>query len=421
MKLSIIIIGDEILLGHVTDTNSGAIARTFEPDGWTIRSVRTVGDSAADIKASIEEALQQSDLVITTGGLGPTKDDITKDVLMQIFGGEPVKNDDVIENIRTVFERRHLPLNESTLAQAVVPSSCRVIQNRFGTAPVMVFEKEGHMLISMPGVPFETEGMLPEVKEFVHQHMGLGESPQHHFFYTSGITESALSEHLDSYESNYARFAHLAYLPVPGYICLRLDQVCPSDDSVLYDLAVDSLRKLIADYLIYESTAPKTPAEALVDILKETRLTVATAESCTGGTIASRITAIPGASEVFMGGVVSYSNEAKHNVLGVQRKLIRTAGAVSSEVVEQMAAGAARVMDAYCAMATSGIAGPGGGTPDKPVGTVWIGWHVGGDTWSKLYKLPSNRQRVIDRASTEAIITLIKYLRNNYDCEQNTL
>lgn len=413
MKLSTIVIGDEILLGQVTDTNSGAIARTFGPRGWTVCGVRTVADSAADIRRAVDDALADADMVITTGGLGPTKDDITKSVLTDIFGGTLVHDPAVAENIRRVFSLRGLKLNALTEGQAMVPSSCKVVQNLYGTAPVMWFERGGKVLVSMPGVPFETEGMLPEVARLVALHFTPDTHLYHHSLLASGITESALAERLAQFESQLPAGTHLAYLPSPGIIRLRLDGAADAADSGferLFASCAERLESELGPYLLYRGDAPA--AAILLDLLKSRGLTVATAESCTGGTIASRITAVPGSSEAFLGGVVSYANEVKTGLLDVGKDTLACRGAVSREVVEQMAAGACRATGARCAMATSGIAGPGGATEDKPVGTVWIGWCVDGRVSSRLFHFPGKRDRVIDRAATEAILGLIHLLKN---------
>ncbi len=406
MKLSIIVIGDEILIGQVTDTNSGAVARTFGPTGWTVAGIHTVGDGHDEILNAVNSALSESDLVITTGGLGPTKDDITKSVLMDIFGGELVHDPSVERNIQEVFKKRGLTLNALTEAQAIVPSSCRVVQNRLGTAPIMWFERSGKVLVAMPGVPFETEGMLPEVASLVNEHFNSDETLLHHSMMVCHITESALAQHLSEFEESLTDGIHLAYLPSPGLIRLRLDGrgLKSSDINVRFDAAVEALKAALGQLLIHDGDA--SAAEILLHKLAAHKLTVATAESCTGGNIAHRITAVPGASEAFVGGVVSYSNEVKSGLLGVNPADITAHGAVSREVVEQMAVGACRATGARCAMATSGIAGPGGGSPEKPVGTVWIGWAFDGQVKSRLFNLPGNRARIIDRATTEALLGL---------------
>lgn len=412
MRLTTIVIGDEILIGQVTDTNSGAIARTFGPMGWTVNSVMTVGDGYDDIRGAVDAALATSELVITTGGLGPTKDDITKGVLTDIFGGEPVHDPAVTENIKEVFSKRGLQLNALTEAQAMVPSSCRVVQNRLGTAPIMWFERDGKVLVSMPGVPFETEGMLPEVARLVRERFSADEELLHHSIMVAGITESALAQHLAEFESSLGAGLHLAYLPTPGLIRLRLDGrgARGGDIAARFDSAVETLKPALGELMIYDGDA--TAAEILLHALSASGMTVATAESCTGGNIAHRITSVPGSSESFLGGIVSYANEVKTGLLGVNAADIAAHGAVSREVVEQMAAGACRATGARCSMATSGIAGPGGGSEDKPVGTVWMAWAVDGKVTSQVFRFPGNRARVIDRATTEAILGLIRLLKH---------
>lgn len=407
-SLSIVVIGDEILIGQVTDTNSGAIARAFGPEGWEVKRISVIGDSADSITGSIRSALESSDLVITTGGLGPTKDDITKGVLMAVFGGSLVFSEDVARNIREVFDKRGLTLNPLTEAQALVPDSCRIIQNRFGTAPLMWFERDGKVLISMPGVPFETEGMLPEVVKLVTEHFSPGEKSFHQTLMVAGITESDLAAKLENFEEGLANGLHLAYLPQPGIIRLRLDgQRIDSRDFIR---AVEQLKRELTGLFIYDGDA--TPAEILLKELDRRRLTCATAESCTGGNIAHRITSVPGSSVSFLGGVVSYANSVKTDLLDVGKETLQRCGAVSREVVEQMALGVCRATGADCAVATSGIAGPSGGTPDKPVGTVWIAWAVKGRVEARMFRFPGNRQRVIDRATTEAILGLYKHLKS---------
>ena len=413
MKLSIIVIGDEILLGQVTDTNSGAIARTFDPLGWQVESVCTVGDDARAISEAVNRAFDSADFVITTGGLGPTKDDITKNVLMENFGGRLVYDESVAENIRRVFALRGLKLNASTEAQAMVPSSCRVIQNLYGTAPIMWFERDGKVLVSMPGVPFETEGMLPEVAAQAVKYYQSELRLLHRSAMVAGITESALSERLEEFEHNLAPGLHLAYLPTPGLIRLRLDGCSKATDEEFEQVFNDAFAQLclhLGTHLIYDGDA--TAARILLDTLRQHRLTVTSAESCTGGTIASRITAIPGASDVYVGSVVSYSNDVKVRALNVLPTDLAANGAVSRPVVEQMALGVCQLTGARCSMATSGVAGPGGGSDEKPVGTVWIAWCVDGHVESREFHFPGNRARVIDRAATEAMLQLVNYLNH---------
>lgn len=409
MKLSIVVIGDELLLGRVTDTNSGFIARHFDALGWEIASVETVGDSREAISSAIGRAMERSELVITTGGLGPTKDDITKGVLTEIFGGELVTDLDVLDNISEVFNIRGLKMNQLTADQAIVPSSCRVIQNRLGTAPIMVFERDGRMLIAMPGVPFETEGMLVSgVLPEVMNHFQPDTAIAHQTLIVTGITESALASRLEDFENSLPGELHLAYLPTPGLIRLRLDGFSRDAKSItdITQEYADRLSDILGDLLLYYGDG--TPAEIALLRLRNHGMTLATAESCTGGNIAHSITAIAGCSDVYTGSVVSYSNDVKAGTLGVSRDALERFGAVSREVVEQMATGVCRLTGADCSVATSGIAGPDGGTPEKPVGTVWTAICIKGKVTSRLLHLPGNRSRVIERATNEVLIDLAK-------------
>lgn len=412
MKLSIIVIGDEILIGQVTDTNSGFISRHLDPLGWETRRVMTVGDNASDIGHAIEKCMADSDLVITTGGLGPTKDDITKTVMCDIFGGKLRHDEAVAENIREVFSIRGLKMNPLTEAQAMVPTSCCVIQNRLGTAPIMWFERAGRVLIAMPGVPFETEGMLTRsVIGEIRQHFSPDVVVGHRVLMVCGVTESALAQRLENFENSLPDCLHLAYLPTPGLIRLRLDGIGVKDGALeeCLDRYYAELCGLVGENLLYKGDA--TAAEIALHFVRRKGLTVASAESCTGGNIAHRITEVAGCSDVYVGSVVSYSNEVKINVLGVDRENIKEYGAVSREVVMQMAEGVARITGADCAVATSGIAGPGGGSDEKPVGTVWTAVHTPDGTFAFVKRYPGNRSRVIDRATTEALLELAKALR----------
>ncbi len=416
MKLSIIIIGDEILLGQVADTNSRFIASHMTQCGWQVLSTAVVGDDAEQIRQAVDRALGASDLVITTGGLGPTKDDITRGVLMARFGGELREDAEALRNVERVFARRGLVLNDLTRSQALVPSSCQPIPNRLGTAPGMLFRDGAKALVAMPGVPFETEAMLTEqVIPAVNALFQPEKTFLHHTLIVKGITESDLAERLSAYEWALPPRLHLAYLPNPGYIRLRLDGA-GLDGPELRDAfaaALASLREQVADVLIHDGDA--TPAEILLEMLRSRHLTLATAESCTGGNVAHAITAIPGSSDVFQGSVVSYANAVKSRLLGVAPTTLSRVGAVSQEVAMQMAQGVCYITGADCSVATTGIAGPGGGTPDKPVGTVWIAAsYPGADgqrrTDTKELHLPGDRARVIDRATTEALLLLISHL-----------
>lgn len=413
MKLSIIVIGDEILIGQVTDTNSGFISRTLGAMGWeTIRTI-CVADKAYDIREAIQRCMSDSDLTITTGGLGPTKDDITKGVMCQLFGGPMVFNSEVADNIRDVFSIRGLKMNPLTEAQAMVPQSCRVIQNRLGTAPIMWFENtEGHVLVAMPGVPFETEGMLTRsVAGEIAKRFSPDSFIGHRCLMISGITESALAQKLECFESALPKGLHLAYLPTPGLIRLRLDAHGKNNGATasMLETTYRQLCEETAEYLLYEGDA--TAAEIAVAAVRKRGLHLSTAESCTGGNIAHSITSVAGCSDIYYGSVVSYSNEIKADVLGIDPEIISRHGAVSREVVTAMAENVAGLMHTECAVATSGIAGPSGGTPDKPTGTVWTAVVTPKGTRAFVNRYPGSRTRVIDRATTDALIALAKELK----------
>ncbi|MDE6311036.1 MAG: nicotinamide-nucleotide amidohydrolase family protein [Muribaculaceae bacterium] len=419
MKLSIIIIGAEILLGQVNDTNSGAISRALSALGWETISIRTVDDSAQDIRRAVADALAESELVVCTGGLGPTKDDITKGVLMEIFGGSLIEDPEVKANVIRIFEQRNIPMNPLTLSQAMVPSSCSVIPNRYGTAPCMWFEKNGKVLVSLPGVPFETEGILAD--GVLTERIRTRFTPDIYFkratLMACGISESGLAMHLEDFENNLPEGIHMAYLPTPGLLRLRLDGRGFNQEILhfQFDKAYNDLKVRLGDYLIFEGDAGA--AEILLNALRRHGLKLATAESCTGGNIAHLVTLVPGCSDSYLGSIVSYANEVKQNVLGVDIRDIENFGVVSEPVVKTMVLGAMKATGADAAVATSGIAGPGGAVPGKPVGTVWIAaGYKDCDTdrivlHAECFHFAGKRERVINHASTSALLMLARMLR----------
>ena len=412
MKVSIIVIGDELLIGQVTDTNSGWIARHITPAGWEVNDVQTVSDNAGDIRRAIDRAFACSDVVLTTGGLGPTKDDITKAVLRDYFGGEMITDPEVTENIHRIFGRRGLKMNPLTEAQAVVPSSCRVIQNRVGTAPVMWFERDGKVLVSMPGVPFETSTvMTEEVFPALLERFPSRVHIEHRVLMVTDYTESALAMKIEPWEDALPEYLHLAYLPKPGLIRLRLDGHHADGDFIKseIDRAIARLKEILGAAVIADSDL--SPAEIVLKECRERGLTMATAESCTGGNIAHELTLIAGASDVVNGGVVSYSNAVKINMLGVDAADIEAYGAVSIPVVRQMAEGACRVTGSQVSVATSGIAGPGGGTEEKPVGTVCICARYGEREIYETAHFNGSRERIINSATTRALILAAKLIK----------
>ena len=411
MKFSTIVIGDELLIGQVTDTNSGWIARHMAPLGWEPLSVRVIADDAAQIKLAIDQAFASTDLVLMTGGIGPTKDDITKQTLLSYFGGEMVLHEQSRRNVDEMFARRGIAMNELTAQQAMVPSSCQVILNEVGTAPIMWFEQGNKVLVSMPGVPHETRTMMeraviPRIVKRFHSDVDV----EYRTMVVIDYAESALAEKLAPLEQQLPSYIHLAYLPEQGIIRLRLTGTHASHEVLNADMdrISQQLHKILGSCIIADADKPL--AQIVGERLRKHQLTLSTAESCTGGNIAHKITEIAGSSDYFMGSVVSYSNDVKHRVLGVDQTVLDTCGAVSQPVVEQMVAGACNVCHTNCAVATSGVAGPGGGTPDKPVGTVWMAARVGDVTVSRCHHFNGSRAQIIDRATTHALIMLLHLL-----------
>ncbi len=410
MKVSIIAIGTELLIGQVTDTNSGALARMMAPAGWEVNDIQVIDDNEADIVRALDRALTTSDVVITTGGLGPTRDDMTKSVLTRYFGGKLIHSPEVLENIRGIFGRRGLDLNRLTEGQAMVPDNCTIIQNRVGTAPIMWWEREGKVVVSMPGVPHETITMWrEEVFPRLQRRFPSTEAVAHATLLVTDFTESALAEYIAPFETALPAYLHLAYLPKQGIIRLRVDGHHP--DAAFISREVDSaaatLAAMLGDAVL--ATRDASPAEILIERARERGLKIATAESCTGGNIAHHITAIPGASDVFTGSVVSYSNEVKINLLHVDAATISRLGAVSEPVAAMMARGALEACGADVAVSTSGIAGPGGGSEAKPVGTVCMAVAVrGGDTRTFTFHFSGDRDRVIDAATRRALILALR-------------
>lgn len=411
MKVTVICIGDELLLGQVVDTNSGFIARTIAPDGWEVERTEIVSDSAEAIREAIERAMARTEVVITTGGLGPTADDITKPTLCRIFGGGMHLDPEVEANVRAVMASRGREMNELTRTQAIVPDSAEVIQNRVGTAPLLMFSRDGRTLVAMPGVPFETQEMFTsEVFPRLKARYTSDIATAHRTLIVTGISESSLAEHLVEFEGALPDALHLAYLPKAGMIRLRLDGRSHSEAELGAMMAEHTAKLMSLTEPWRIADADLTPAAILIDRLRERGMTVATAESCTGGNIAHEITLVAGASDVMMGGVVAYSNEVKMAVLGVQSEMIAEHGAVSIPVAEAMAEGARRALGADVAISTSGIAGPGGGTAEKPVGTVCMAVATPDGVWSTTLHLSGSRARIIERATAEALLAAIRRL-----------
>ena len=411
MNVEIIVIGDELLIGQVTDTNSGWIARELNHIGWEVTEITTVRDRSREITDALNSSFGRVDVVLMTGGLGPTKDDITKQTLCDYFGGKLVFDESVFANVEAIFRRRKLTMNDSTRNQAYVPNVCTVIQNSVGTAPVMWFERNGKVLVSMPGVQTEMktvmkEAVISRLREYFQDHSSI----LHRTCLVKDFTESRLSETLSDFEAQLPACIKLAYLPTPGVIRLRLT-ARGDEESYLQKIIDDEffkLRTILGSHLFCGSDT--TLAGALGSILTERGETLATAESCTGGNIAHEITRVAGSSVYFKGSVVAYSNEVKARVLNVSSETLSGFGAVSRETVLQMVSGVQRLLSSDCAIATSGIAGPGGGSVEKPVGTVWIAVRYGERSEAECFCFEGDREQVIARATQSALLMLIQLM-----------
>lgn len=407
MKVEIITIGDEILIGQIIDTNSAWMAAELTKSGFEVTSIQSVGDSAPTIIDAIELAFSRADVLLLTGGIGPTNDDITKSTLCRYFNTKLIFSDEVLENIEKIFSHRSIALNDLTRNQALVPEECTIIQNKAGTAPILWFERGGKVLVSMPGVPFEMKtAMAGDIIPRLQSQFSL-EDYLRQSALIAGITESGLAIRLAGFEKELPNGISLAYLPSFGMIKLRLF-TRNTDDPVLFQQQAEKLKALISDLLVSETE--KSLEELLGEKLQAGKLTVSTAESCTGGLIAHKITSVAGASAYFRGSIVAYNNEVKKNILNVNKSDLDTFSAVSEEVVVQMAGNCAKLLKTDCAIAVSGIAGPTGGSEEKPVGTIWISTYCRGEILSKKYNVGNSRHENIERSSNMAMLQMLKML-----------
>jgi len=408
MKAELIGIGDEILIGQIANTNAAWMGEELTRIGIEVVRNTVIADNREEIMTALEEAGQRADLVILTGGIGPTKDDITKSTLAEYFGSKLVQDELALERIQNILRGR-VQMNELNIAQAMLPDNCRAIPNHNGTASGMWFEKDGNQYISLPGVPYEMKAMISDyILPALSEEYKL-DAIVHKTLLVQGIAESHLAVLIEEYEESLPPGIKLAYLPSPGRIRLRL--TASGGDKARLEGLVDQEMKRLIPFIpqghIYGYGDEQL--EILIGkLLKEKKASLALAESCTGGTIAQLITSVPGSSAYFIGSVVAYSNEIKQEMLGVDPDDIEKHGAVSREVVEQMAEGVRKRFGADYSIATSGIAGPDGGSKEKPVGTTWIAVSSAVSTVSKVYLLGDHRGRNI----TKAAVTGLNMLRN---------
>jgi nicotinamide-nucleotide amidase len=415
IKASIITIGDELLIGQVIDTNSAWIAQQLNKIGMWVHKRVAVGDVREEIWEVLDEESKVSNVILITGGLGPTADDITKPLLCDYFGGKMIMNEEVLAHVTHLFEhvfKRPMPLLESNRKQAEVPDVCTVLKNDAGTAPGMLFEKNGKIFISMPGVPHEMQfimqnSVLPLLKNKFHLPF-----IDHRTLITMNVGESFLAERIKDFEKDLPANIKLAYLPNHGMVRLRLTaQGEKNDVEKSLQENFNTLKNLIDDVMVIDEDIS---FEMLLGrLLKQKNKTVATAESCTGGYIAHLITSIAGSSEYFKGSIVSYDNSIKKNVLHVDDITLNTVGAVSEETVEQMIEGVLSLMQTDYAVAVSGIMGPGGGSEEKPIGTVWIAVGNKNKIETKKFKFRFNRKRNIELTAVNALYLLCEFIKKN--------
>ncbi len=410
---TIITIGDELLIGQTIDTNSARIAQMLNSAGIDVIRRVAVGDEKKAITKALDEEIPGVDIVLITGGLGPTADDITKPLLCEYFGGKLVVDEGVLAHVKGIFEKRKRPFLERNLKQAEVPDVCTVLHNRVGSAPGMLFEKDGHIIISMPGVPFEMEAIMEdEVMPLLIRKYSNNEFIVHRTTITAGEGESFIAEKIQDIETALPPYIKLAYLPSLGNVKLRLTGK-GSDEAALIKEVSEWQDKLAERLQYIVVTLEDKPMEQLLGaLLQEKKLTLGLAESCTGGYIGHLVTQVAGASEYFNGSAVCYANEAKHNMLGVSKGTIEQDGAVSEATVVQMALGAKRILNVDIAFAVTGVLSAGGEDYRVPVGTVWMAVTNGKETKTREFRFYHDRIRNKESATQVGMLMIWKYLNN---------
>ena len=405
--ISIVTIGDELLIGQTIDTNSAWMAQILNKAGFSINRRVAIGDDWDNILNALQEEEKKNDIILITGGLGPTSDDITKPLLCSYFGGKMVVDELAKQNVIDIFTKKlNRPLLERNLKQAEVPDVCTVIQNQRGTAPGMWFEKDGKIFVSMPGVPFEMKGMMEDyvIPELIKK---FDITPvEHRTLLTAGIGESFLAELLTSFEASLSDGIKLAFLPNYGMVRLRLSTTYTLDNNSVIDKYFNELKEIVKDFLVIDKDI--SLQEAISEKLKHSQKTLALAESCTGGYISHLITLIPGSSSFFLGGVVSYSNDLKSGFLGVPPAILEEFGAVSLETVKKMAEGVREKSGADYGLAVSGIMGPTGDTPEKPLGLVCVAFSSAKKTEATTFRFRFDRKRNIELTAVYALDFLRK-------------
>lgn len=409
MKAEIITIGDELLIGQVIDTNSAWMADELNLMGIKVYQITSISDNREHILTTLREASLRADIVLITGGLGPTNDDITKQTLSEYFDSPLIFNEEAYRQVEQLFALRGFPVTPLNRLQAMLPACCTALPNSNGTAPGMWFEKDNTIYVSMPGVPFEMKAMmtnevLPKLTSFSHVAI------VHKTILTQGVGESFLAARIAPWENSLPGHIKLAYLPQPGLVRMRLSATGADADKLQTEVeqCVSALTEIIPEYIFgYDED---TLEEIVGRQLKKLNYTLATAESCTGGYVAHLITSIPGSSDYFKGSVVAYANDIKENLLGVKHETLLIHGAVSEATVKEMAEGARLKLGTTCSIAISGIAGPLGGTSDKPIGTTWIAVSSPAGLVAEKFLLGEHRGRNIRKAGISALNMLRKEL-----------
>jgi nicotinamide-nucleotide amidase len=411
MLAEIITIGDEILIGQIIDSNSAWMAQQLNAAGVRIKQISSVSDNEEHILSALKEASERADVILITGGLGPTKDDITKKTLAKYFGVGMKRDQQTLDNVTRIFAKYNRPLLDVNIRQADVPQNCEVLFNSNGTAPGMWFQENGKVYVSMPGVPFEMKYLMEDL--VIPKLKATFNLPTivHQTILTAGEGESFLAERIADIENELPTEIKLAYLPNLGQVRLRLSAYGSDEEKLKQDLEIQTkkITERLGDTVVATEDIPLE--KAILLLMAKSKQTLSLAESCTGGYIAHLFTSLPGASSVFMGGAVSYSYEMKEQMLGVSHNTLWETGAVSEETVREMVEGALRNFATDYAIAVTGIAGPDGGTPDKPVGTVWIAVARKDKTVAKKYVFGNKRIQNIERTAITAMVDLLKLLR----------
>lgn len=414
IKTEIITIGDELLLGQTIDTNSAWMGQELNAIGCSVVQISSIQDQPQSIIDALDLAQKRADLIITTGGLGPTVDDLTKETLSNYFETRLVRNEKVLKHIQKLLGNRNVPMNQLNIDQALLPEDCEILNNDAGTAAGMLFKKGNKTIVSLPGVPYEMKSICRnELFPWIHLNLK-AEKNYFRMVMTTGYPESVLASKIKKWESELPQHCSLAYLPSPGTVKLRISAQGKKESELIADVneQVEQLRKIVPD-AIY-SLENESMQEVLHNMLVKSNKWIGTIESCTGGTMAQLITSVPGSSGYFKGSIVSYSNEIKSRIVGVEIDMIEKYGAVSEQIVSELAKNALSILSVDYAIASSGIAGPDGGTPEKPVGFVWLAVASKREVRAQSFEFGNHRGRNIQRSSIAGLNMLRMLIEDEF-------